>query len=374
MSDDQSNKKDESQDPNEPHQPELDGLAEEASANPQGRDPQAEGASAAEDANESLDASDEQAVNEFSLDHREGSTEPRSVANRAQDPDDTLRDIGEFSDTWEEEEDDAYPQGYKDSSESETSEANAGMSFLEHLEEFRWTIARSGLAFIVGVLVVVIFHKDIAQLIQLPLHKAYGSAEVARENLITYKAMGVISVFFQIALLGGLTLSMPFMLYFLGSFIAPGLTEKEQRLLRPSCFAAFALFLTGVAFAFFIILPLALAFTVRLNQHLGFDIFWAASDYYNMVVWFSLAIGAFFQFPLVVVLLVYIGILATGVLKQARRIVFVGLMIFSALVSPGGDPVSLTVTTGFMYGLYELAIWVGARIERRKLADQEGEG
>ena len=101
------------------------------------------------------------------------------------------------------------------------------MSFLEHLEEFRWTVARSVLAFIVGVIVVAIFHKQIAVLMQMPLFKAYGSAEVARENLITYKAMGVISVFFQIALLGGLTLSMPFVFYFIGSFVAPGLNPRS---------------------------------------------------------------------------------------------------------------------------------------------------
>jgi sec-independent protein translocase protein TatC len=241
-----------------------------------------------------------------------------------------------------------------------------GMSFLEHLEEFRWTVARSLIAFVVGVVVVLIFHKEIAELMQFPLHRAYGSAEVARENLITYKAMGVITVFLQIALLGGLTLSMPFALYFLGAFVAPGLTEQERRVLRPSCVAAFGLFLIGAAFAFLVILPLTLGFTVRLNERLGFDIFWAASDYYNMVVWFSLAVGAFFQFPLVVVILVYLGVLTTEVLKRVRRAVFVGLMIFSALVSPGGDPISLFVTTGFMYGLYELAIWTGARIERKK--------
>ncbi|HKK17533.1 MAG TPA: twin-arginine translocase subunit TatC [Opitutales bacterium] len=253
------------------------------------------------------------------------------------------------------------------------NEEEEGMSFLEHLEEFRWTIARSVIAFIIGVVVVAVFHKAIAEFIQLPLHKAYGSAEVARQNLITYKAMGVISVFFQIALLGGLTLSMPFMLYFMGTFVAPGLTDKERKVLRPACYTAFLLFLIGVAFAFFIILPLALGFTVRLNQHLGFDILWAASDYYNMVVWFSLAIGFFFQFPLVVVLLVYIGVLNTETLKRVRRMVFVGLMIFSALVSPGGDPISLAVTTGFMYGLYELAIWTGMRIERKKREDEEQE-
>ncbi len=285
---------------------------------------------------------------DYGMDENDAGAEPKSVAHRVLTRNRNEPDAGAV-----------------DSDEDEPD----GMSFLEHLEEFRWTVARSVLAFVIGVIVVVIFHKQIAVFMQMPLHKAYGSAEVARENLITYKAMGVISVFFQVALLGGFTLSMPFALYFMGRFVAPGLNEKERKVLGPSCFAAFVLFLVGVAFAFYIILPLALAFTVKLNQHMGFDIFWAASDYYNMVVWFSLSIGAFFQFPLIVVLLVFIGVLATETLKGARRLVFVALMVFSALVSPGGDPISLSVTTGFMYGLYELAIAIGGRIERKRQAE-----
>lgn len=261
----------------------------------------------------------------------------------------------------------------EDRPEDETFSEDKGMSFLEHLEEFRWTVGRILLAFIIGVAVVVVFNREIAELMQMPLHKAYGSAEVAKDNLITYKAMGVISVFLQIALLGGLTLTMPFMLYFLGSFVAPGLTAAERRVLQPSCFAAFFLFLSGVAFAFYVILPLTLGFTVRLNNYYEFDIFWAASDYYNMVVWFCLSVGAFFQFPLVVVVLVFIGVLTTEKLRSIRRGVFVGIMILAALLSPGGDFLSLPLTTGLMYGLYELSIVIGARIEARKRADIETE-
>lgn len=254
------------------------------------------------------------------------------------------------------------------SGEEETAEAEGGssMSFLEHLEEFRWTVARSLIAFVVGLTLVAVFIGDIASFLQMPLQRAYGSAELVEENLKTYRPMGVISVFIQVALLGGLTLSMPFVLYFLGCFVAPGLTESERKVLRPSCVAAFLLFLLGVGFAFFFVLPIALGFFVRLNLFFDFDLFWAASEYYNMVVWFSLATGAFFQFPLIVVILVYLEVLPTSRLRKARRGVFVGIMIFAAFLTPGGDFVSLPLTTIFMYGLYELAIAVGAKLEARK--------
>jgi sec-independent protein translocase protein TatC len=112
---------------------------------------------------------------------------------------------------------------------------------------------------------------------------------------------------------------------------------------------------------------------VRLNNYYEFDIFWAASDYYNMVVWFCLSVGAFFQFPLIVVVLVFIGVLTTEKLRSIRRGVFVGIMVLAAFLSPGGDFLSLPLTTGLMYGLYELSILIGARIEAKKLADRETE-
>ncbi len=85
-----------------------------------------------------------------------------------------------------------------------------------------------------------------------------------------------------------------------------------------------------------------------------------------MVVWFSLATGAFFQFPLIIVILVYLGVIAVQKLQDIRRAVFVGLMVFAAFMTPGGDFVSLPLVTGFMYGLYELAIWVGMRVEKKR--------
>jgi sec-independent protein translocase protein TatC len=244
--------------------------------------------------------------------------------------------------------------------------AGDGMGFLEHLEEFRWTVGRSLLAFIVGVVLATFFIRDIATFLEMPLLTAYGSVELVQENLKTYRPMGVISVFIQVALLSGLIMSMPFVLYFIASFIAPGLTEKERRVLRPACFSAFILFLLGVSFAFFFILPVTLAFSVRLNLFFGFDLLWAASEYYNMIVWFSLTTGAFFQFPLIIVILVYLGVLSVEKLKSVRRAVCVGLMVFSAFMTPGGDFITLPVITAIMYSLYELAIWVGSRVEKKK--------
>jgi len=126
------------------------------------------------------------------------------------------------------------------------------------------------------------------------------------------------------------------------------------------------MFLLGVIFAFWIVLPLTLGFTVRLNEMLGFELLWAASDYYNLVVWFSLASGVFFQFPLVILVLVFLDIVPVALLKRSRATVFVALMIFSALMSPGGDFLSLPITTAMLYLLYEFSILIGSKIDKRR--------
>ena len=262
--------------------------------------------------------------------------------------------------------DSEYTTSDASSMEDEAPAASDGMSFLGHLEEFRWTIGRSLIAFVVGLVLATVFIQDIAGFLKTPIITAYGSVELVDQNLITYRPMGVISVFIQVALLSGFTLSMPFLLFFLGNFVAPGLTEQERRILKPSCLAAFVLFLLGITFAFFIILPLTLGFSVRLNQFFGFDLLWAASDYYSMVVWSSLVTGAFFQFPLLIVVLIFLQVISVQQLKRIRKIVFVVIMVFAAIMSPGGDFISLPLTTGFMYALYELAIGIGAYVERKK--------
>ena len=250
------------------------------------------------------------------------------------------------------------PKQVDDSSQGE-------MTFLEHLEEFRWTACRSIVAFLAGVLIIVCFLPNIGGFLQIPLQQAYASNGLDYAGLVSYKPMGVFSVFIQIALLGGLVLSMPFVLYFVACFIAPGLTDRERQIVRPACFAAFALFLAGVLAAFYLILPLTFTFSVYLNQMMGQALFLAASEYYNTVVWFSLTIGAIFQFPLILVILIYIQVLTVAQLKSVRRAVFVGTMVFAALLTPGGDFISLSLTTSILYGLYELSIIFGSRMEKR---------
>jgi hypothetical protein len=119
---------------------------------------------------------------------------------------------------------------------------------------------------------------------------------------------------------------------------------------------------------YFFILPYSLAFTIEFSFNvLGLDVYRPeAGNYYSTIIWMTFAVGIAFQFPLVLILLIKIGILNVTKLRENRRLVLVILMVSAALITPGGDPVSLCILTIPLYILYELAIITGSIIEIRK--------
>src|SRR6056300_1549004 len=306
------------------------------------------------------------------------------------------------------------------------------MHFLEHLEELRWVILKSVVAFLVGCIGVAIFMQDSVKLLQMPLIKAVedfgeigidlqsigleqytkplekkeiglGELRKAREQdlidwgitdphhqnrIINHFANGSnrnllqvirsyspIFIAMKICFLGGIGLSLPMILYFVGGFVVPGLTFKEKKIFFPGCIAATFLFLAGASMTYFFILPLSLAFTIEFSFNvLGLDVYRPeAGNYYSTVIWMTFAVGIAFQFPLVLILLIRVGIITAEKLRKSRRFVLVILMVSAALITPGGDPVSLCILTIPLYILFELSILVGSLIEKRNSTHQNGE-
>ena len=315
-------------------------------------------------------------------------------------------------------------QGLLTKKKKSDSDPNA-MHFLEHLEELRWVILKSVLAFLLGCIGIAIFMQDSVKLLQVPLIKAvedFGRIEIDlqsvgledyikpleekdvdlgmlrnadegdliewgidnphhRNRLLSHFAGGggrnllqvirsysPIFIAMKICFLGGIGISLPLILYFVGTFVVPGLTPREKKVFFPGCVAAILLFLAGASMTYFFILPLSLAFTIEFSFNiLGLDVYRPeAGNYYSTVIWMTFAVGIAFQFPLVLILLIRIGILSVQSLRQSRRIVLVILMISAALITPGGDPVSLCILTIPLYILYEFAILIGTFVERGK--------
>jgi len=299
------------------------------------------------------------------------------------------------------------------------------MHFLQHLEELRWVIFKAIIAFLAGCIGVAIFMQDSVKLLQMPLISAvedFGVIDIdlqtigleqyiklldeeevdlgmlrnARENnliqwgitdphhrtrILTHfsggqsrnllqviRSYSPIFIAMKICFLGGIGISLPLILYFVGSFVVPGLTKDEKKIFFPGCVAATFLFIAGASMTYFFILPYSLAFTIEFSFNvLGLDVYRPeAGNYYSTIIWMTFAVGIAFQFPLVLILLIKIGILSVRKLRENRRLVLVILMVSAALITPGGDPVSLCILTIPLYILYELAILTGSIIEIRK--------
>ena len=142
-------------------------------------------------------------------------------------------------------------------------------------------------------------------------------------NLVILGPLDVVWITIQLAFFGGLVLAAPFVFYFIGQFIIPALRMKEKEFLKPFVVWGTVLFLSGVAFCYFIILPLMLRMTVEFTQWLGFSAEqWRAQEYLSMVPKFLLAMGLSFEMPVVILLLVKIGIVdyKTGTVPSYNQV------------------------------------------------------
>ncbi len=240
------------------------------------------------------------------------------------------------------------------------------MGFWEHLEELRGTIIKSVIAFVVCAVVVGYFVKEFNYALRWPLIEVQKDYPNLAIDLGTIKVMEVFSMLIQMCVLGGLVLAGPFILYFIAQFVAPALTEKEMKAVLPMCIAAMLLFLTGAAFGFLFLMPKTIEIAAQLNQMFGLEMRWTAGDYYSTLSWLVLGVGAAFQFPLVIVLLVWLGIMSTAFLRKYRRHAIVVIFIIAAIVTPTPDPVTQTIFAAPLYLLFEISILASARIEKKR--------
>ncbi|NDV60913.1 preprotein translocase subunit TatC [Puniceicoccales bacterium CK1056] len=253
------------------------------------------------------------------------------------------------------------------------AEPEGQMTFLDHLEDLRWTLFKSFIAFGAACILIGIFLAQFSELLRWPYLFAVSGRDIEMSGLINTSILGVFSVIFYLLLGGGFALSLPFMLYFVGQFVSPGLNERELKLLRPACLGAFVLFFLGATFSFFILVPAALRASIIFNQMLGFAPLWTAASYYGLLTWMVLGVGLAFQFPLVLLILVFLEILSKAQLLAFRKYSIVLFLCIGAVVTPTTDPVTFILLAAPMSLLYEIAIVGAGRLERRREDAEEEE-
>lgn len=228
----------------------------------------------------------------------------------------------------------------------------------------RGTLLRCLAVLSLGCLSVAIFLPFVIEFLKWPLTWVSGNTVA----LYTTSVLAVFTVAIQVCLLGGLGLALPFMLYFIARFVAPGLKPRELALLRPVCCLIFALFIAGAVFSFFVLVPASIKAALFLNERLGYAEIWTADRYYGLLTWMVLGVGLVFELPLGVLALVYAGLVSSAQLIRFRPYSIMVWLGLAAVITPTTDPVTFILLAVPMALLYELALYVARRMERRSNA------
>ncbi len=233
------------------------------------------------------------------------------------------------------------------------------MSFLDHLEELRWHIVKAVVGLLIAVAICGIYAKVIVQDILLsPLLKVGLKPQV----LAPY---GIVLLYMQAMLIGGLILSMPNTLYWIWRFVAPGLLPHERRYISAIVAFTSLCFFAGVAFGYFILVPTALDFFAHFetdNIQLNVSI----DRYVSFLLALIFGAGLVFELPMVSYFLSKMGILTPAFMRHYRRHAYVAILIIAALITPSPDAVTQLLLAVPMILLYELSIFISKYIQRKR--------
>jgi len=228
-----------------------------------------------------------------------------------------------------------------------TAPPGAVMTLVDHLSELRTRLIKCVLMVVAGSAVGFVFAPNIRRLLVSPLPEGH-------QTLIVLGPGDGFAITLRIAIAVGIILAMPVLLYQLWAFVAPGLTPSEKRTLRPWIPLALLFFVIGVAVAW-VILPFAIQFLLAFTDATLVATL-AAPPYFDFVTTLFLVFGLLMEFPIVLYALARVGIVSSQRLRSSRRVIILGIAIFSAVATPGGDLVSPTVLGFTMYILFELTI------------------
>ena len=225
------------------------------------------------------------------------------------------------------------------------------MPIFGHLNELRIRITHAAVALIITTIISFIFADDLLAF----LLKPYAASVPGDAALQTLRPTENIETYFRVALLAGVVLAMPVILFEFWRFIRPGLRKNEERYIFVFIPSALLLFGLGIAFSWLILAPAAINFLANFMA----DIFraeWTGQEYISFVTRLLLWIGLSFQMPIVVYLLARVGLVSATTLRNNWRIAVVVIAVLAAIITPSIDPVTMLLTMAPLLALFILSI------------------
>jgi len=221
------------------------------------------------------------------------------------------------------------------------------LTLVEHLDELRSRIVVC--LVVLGVALALCFWQN-----HLLLEIASRPLPSDHEKLLTFGVTEPFATTVTVATYGALLLALPVVLYQLYAYVLPAFSDRERRVVLPVLLVAPLLFLAGVAFAYFVVMPAAVKFLLGFNDS-QFNVQVRARDYYSFFSLTMLACGLVFQLPLAILAATRLGIVSVGQLRANRRYAYLGIALLAAAL-PGVDPVSMLIEMVPLLALYELSI------------------
>jgi len=241
------------------------------------------------------------------------------------------------------------------------SEPNAAQeSFISHLIELRDRLLRVVVAFIVVFLGLFHWAQDLYALLARPMLAVLpkGGQMIATEVITPFL------VPIKVAMMTAFLITLPYTLYQIWSFIAPGLYQHEKRLGVPLVIASVLLFLSGMAFAYFLVFPIVFGFVVGVAP-VGVAVMTDIGKYLDFVMTMFIAFGVTFEVPIVVILLVKMGMVSVAKLREIRPYMIVGAFVIGAIFTPP-DIISQFMLAVPLWLLYEAGILAAAMLVKSR--------
>jgi sec-independent protein translocase protein TatC len=241
-------------------------------------------------------------------------------------------------------------------------------TFISHLVELRDRLLRAILAVLFVFLCLFYWARDLYALLAKPLLAALP----AGGQMIATDVVGVFLVPVKVALLVAFVIALPYVLYQMWAFVAPGLYANEKRLVLPLVIASSVLFIVGMAFAYFLVFPVIFQFMASIAPE---GVAWMTDidKYLSFVLTTFIAFGVTFEVPVVVIVLVRVGVISIEKLKEIRPYVIVGAFVVGAVITPP-DVVSQFMLAVPLWLLYELGIVLARFVGRPTGAEAEQAG
>lgn len=221
------------------------------------------------------------------------------------------------------------------------------LTLVEHLDELRSRLIVC--IVVLGVALALCFWQN-----HLLLEIAQGPLPDNRDELITFGVTEPFTTTLTVSAYGAIVLSLPIVLWQLYAYVLPAFSRAERRVILPILLLFPVLFVAGLAFAYFVVMPAALSFLLDFNDG-QFNIQLRARDYYSFFSMTEIACGLIFQLPLAIIAVTRLGIVRVEQLSENRRYAYLAIAILAAAL-PGVDPVTMLIEMVPLLVLYELSI------------------